>query len=58
MRKLGVVLLFLLTASDPAAAWESARDNKTPEVLRAMGLDALEKSERALDELRAKGVTA
>ena len=29
---------------------------KTAEVLRAMGLDGLEKSESALDELRAKGV--
>jgi catechol 2,3-dioxygenase-like lactoylglutathione lyase family enzyme len=29
---------------------------KTPEVLRAQGLDGLEKSERALEELRAKGV--
>jgi catechol 2,3-dioxygenase-like lactoylglutathione lyase family enzyme len=29
---------------------------KTPEVLQAQGLDNLEKSERALDELRAKGV--
>ena len=29
---------------------------KTPEVLQAMGLDDLEKSERALGELREKGV--
>ena len=29
---------------------------KTDEILRAQGLDGLEKSERALDELRAKGV--
>ena len=29
---------------------------KTVEVLRAQGLDGLEKSDRALDELRAKGV--
>ena len=29
---------------------------KTPEVLRAMGLDGLEKSERALAELHDKGV--
>jgi lactoylglutathione lyase len=29
---------------------------KTPEVLRAQGLDGLEKSERALSELREKGV--
>jgi catechol 2,3-dioxygenase-like lactoylglutathione lyase family enzyme len=29
---------------------------KTPEVLRAQGLDGLEKSERALGELREKGV--
>jgi lactoylglutathione lyase len=31
---------------------------KTPEVLQAMGLDGLEKSESALAELREKGVTA
>jgi catechol 2,3-dioxygenase-like lactoylglutathione lyase family enzyme len=31
---------------------------KTPEVLQAMGLDGLEKSESALAELRKKGVTA
>ena len=31
---------------------------KTAEVLRAQGLDGLEKSERALEELRAKGVSA
>jgi catechol 2,3-dioxygenase-like lactoylglutathione lyase family enzyme len=30
---------------------------KTPEVLQAQGLDGLEKSESALDELRAKGVS-
>jgi catechol 2,3-dioxygenase-like lactoylglutathione lyase family enzyme len=30
---------------------------KTPEVLNAMGLDGLEKSESALAELREKGVT-
>lgn len=30
---------------------------KAPEVLRGMGLDGLEKSERAMDELRAKGLT-
>jgi lactoylglutathione lyase len=30
---------------------------KTPEVLQAMGLDGLEKSDRALEELRAKGIT-
>ncbi len=30
---------------------------KTPEVLQAMGLDGLEKSESALAELRKKGVT-
>lgn len=29
---------------------------KAPEVLRGMGLDGLEKSERALGELRAKGL--
>jgi lactoylglutathione lyase len=31
---------------------------KTAEVLRAQGLDGLEKSERALGELRAKGISA
>ena len=31
---------------------------KTPEVLHAMGLDGLDKSESALAELREKGVTA
>jgi hypothetical protein len=31
---------------------------KTGEVLQAMGLDGLEKSERALEELRAKGISA
>jgi catechol 2,3-dioxygenase-like lactoylglutathione lyase family enzyme len=31
---------------------------KADEVLQAMGLDGLEKSERALEELRAKGITA
>lgn len=31
---------------------------KTPEVLQAMGLDGLEKSESALAELREKGATA
>jgi lactoylglutathione lyase len=30
--------------------------SKTPEVLRAQGLDGLEKSERALAELRDKGI--
>ena len=30
---------------------------KTPDVLRGMGLDGLEKSESALAELRAKGLT-
>jgi hypothetical protein len=29
---------------------------KTPEVLRVQGLDGLEKSERALGELREKGI--
>jgi hypothetical protein len=29
---------------------------KTPDVLRGMGLDGLEKSERALGELREKGL--
>ena len=31
---------------------------KAPEVLRAMGLEGLEKSERALAELREKGIAA
>ena len=31
---------------------------KTPEVLRVMDLDGLEKSESAKDELRAKGISA
>jgi catechol 2,3-dioxygenase-like lactoylglutathione lyase family enzyme len=31
---------------------------KTPEVLRAQGLEGLEKSERALSELREKGIPA
>jgi lactoylglutathione lyase len=31
---------------------------KTDEILRGMGLDGLEKSERALEELRSKGLTA
>jgi lactoylglutathione lyase len=31
--------------------------SKTEDVLRGMGLDALEKSERALEELRAKGLS-
>ena len=30
---------------------------KTPEVLRAMGVDDLEKSESAKEELRAKGIS-
>jgi catechol 2,3-dioxygenase-like lactoylglutathione lyase family enzyme len=31
---------------------------KTPEILSGMGLDDLEKSDRAVEELRAKGLTA
>jgi catechol 2,3-dioxygenase-like lactoylglutathione lyase family enzyme len=31
--------------------------SKTDHVLQAMGLDGIEKSERALEELRAKGIT-
>ena|SRR5215207_5773792 len=31
---------------------------KSPEILRGMGLEALEKTEAALDELRAKGLGA
>jgi hypothetical protein len=30
---------------------------KTDEILRGMGIDGLEKSERALEELRSKGLT-
>lgn len=32
--------------------------SKTPEILSGMGLDRLEKSEKALDQLRSKGLAA
>ena len=37
-------------------AYEEVQFTKTPEILRGMGLDGLEKSEQALAELRAKGL--
>jgi lactoylglutathione lyase len=37
-------------------AYEDVQFTKAPGILRAMGLDGLEKTERALDELRAKGL--
>jgi lactoylglutathione lyase len=37
-------------------AYEDVQFTKAPEILRAMGLDGLDKTERALDELRAKGL--
>jgi lactoylglutathione lyase len=37
-------------------AYRDIQFSKTPEVLRAMKLDGLSKSERALEELRAKGL--
>jgi lactoylglutathione lyase len=37
-------------------AYEDVQFTKAPEILRAMGLHGLEKTERALDELRAKGL--
>ena len=37
-------------------AYADVQFTKTPEVLRGMGLDGLEKSERALAELRDKGL--
>jgi lactoylglutathione lyase len=36
--------------------YEDVQFTKAPEVLRAMGLDGLEKTEQALEELRAKGL--
>lgn len=36
--------------------YEDVQFTKTPETLRGMGLDHLEKTEQALDELRAKGL--
>jgi lactoylglutathione lyase len=37
-------------------AYEDVQFTKTPEILDAMGFDGLEKSERALEELRNKGL--
>jgi lactoylglutathione lyase len=37
-------------------AYEDVQFTKAPEILRGMGLDGLEKTERALEELRAKGL--
>jgi catechol-2,3-dioxygenase len=37
-------------------AYRDVQFAKTPEVLRGMGLDGLDKSEPALEELRAKGL--
>jgi lactoylglutathione lyase len=39
-------------------AYKDVQFTKTPEILRAMGLDGLGKSEQAIEELRAKGLTA
>jgi lactoylglutathione lyase len=36
--------------------YEDVQFTKSPEVLRGMGLDGLEKTERAREELRAKGL--
>jgi lactoylglutathione lyase len=37
-------------------AYEDVQFTKTPEILDAMGFDGLEKTERALEELRDKGL--
>jgi catechol 2,3-dioxygenase-like lactoylglutathione lyase family enzyme len=37
-------------------AYEDVQFTKAPEILRAMELDGLSKSERAMEELRAKGL--
>jgi catechol 2,3-dioxygenase-like lactoylglutathione lyase family enzyme len=39
-------------------AYEDVQFTKSPEILRAMELDGLGKSERAVEELRAKGLSA
>ena len=39
-------------------AYRDVQFTKAPDVLRGMGLDGLEKSTRALDELRAKGLAS
>jgi lactoylglutathione lyase len=36
--------------------YEDVQFTKTPEILKAMGFDGLEKTERALEELRDKGL--
>jgi lactoylglutathione lyase len=36
--------------------YEDVQFTKTPEILRGMGLDSLEKTEKALAELRSKGL--
>jgi lactoylglutathione lyase len=37
-------------------AYEDVQFTKSPEILRGMGLDGLEKTEQAIEELRAKGL--
>jgi catechol 2,3-dioxygenase-like lactoylglutathione lyase family enzyme len=39
-------------------AYKDVQFTKSPEILRAMELDGLSKSEKAIEELRAKGLTA
>jgi catechol 2,3-dioxygenase-like lactoylglutathione lyase family enzyme len=39
-------------------AYQDVQYTKSPEILRAMGLDGLVKSEQAIEELRAKGLAA
>jgi catechol 2,3-dioxygenase-like lactoylglutathione lyase family enzyme len=39
-------------------AYQDIQFTKAPEILRAMKLDGLSKSEQALEQLRAKGLTA
>jgi catechol 2,3-dioxygenase-like lactoylglutathione lyase family enzyme len=39
-------------------AYQDVQFTKSPEILSAMELDGLSKSERAMEELRAKGLTA
>jgi catechol 2,3-dioxygenase-like lactoylglutathione lyase family enzyme len=39
-------------------AYEDVQFTKSPEILRAMELDGLSKSEQAIEELRAKGLTS
>jgi catechol 2,3-dioxygenase-like lactoylglutathione lyase family enzyme len=53
-----------LDFSDPwgnhvqVVAYQDVQFTKSPEILRAMGLDGLAKSERAAAELRAKGLAS